>query len=44
MGWGFLSLVCTVSSASLPAWGRFSNLGLGTGSLPGELCPGAPFR
>ena len=44
--WGGRSLspVCTVSLAGLTAWGRFCNLGLGTGSLPGELCPGTPFR
>ena len=38
VGWGSLSSVCAVSSAGLPAWGHFGNLGLGTGSLPSELC------
>ena len=37
------SPVCTVSSAGLPACGRFGNLGLLTGSLSGELCTGAPI-
>ena len=39
-GGGSLSPVCMVYLGGFPAWGHFSNLGLGTGSfMPGELCP-----
>ena len=44
VGWGALLPVYMVYSGGFPAWGRFGNLGLGTGScMPGELCPALLF-